>query len=59
MLNADDKNTNTLSFKCLDCGVPWSLDIDCTVEQLYKMDKHSERISKLKDKIRCPNLKYH
>ena len=23
------------------------------------MDKHSERISKLKDKIKCPNLKYH
>ena len=59
MLNADAENTSTLSFKCLDCGVYWSLDIDCTVEQLYKMDKHSERISKLKDKIKCPNLKYH
>lgn len=59
MLNANTEDTNTLSFKCLDCGVSWGLSIGCTIEQLYKMDKHSERISKLKDKIKCPNLKYH
>lgn len=59
MLNTDAEDKSTLRFKCLDCGVSWSLDIGYTVEQLYKIDKHSERISKLKDKIKCPNLKYH
>lgn len=53
------RQEKTLHFKCLSCGASWTIQIPCTVEQLLNIDKYSERLSKIKDKIKCPNLKYH
>ena len=53
------KEGKTLYLKCLSCGASWSIQLPCTVNQLLNMSKYSERLSKIKDKIKCPNAKYH